>query len=239
MESAGLPSRNVYNVRMSDLPLILASKSPRRAQLLREAGLNFIQVDPPFDDPAHPESDDTSSPQLIAMELAGRKAASMLDSDAYQQEPQAVVLAADTVVVFPDGRIVGTPTDASQARSMLEHFRDQRHDVITAVALFHPQRGSVTSFADTATVIIGDIPDAEIDRYLATDAWRDKAGGYNLFERQEAGWPVTVEGDPTTVVGLPLRQVLRCLRDWGIEPDLPGHATSASSDKVAATESAE
>ncbi|MDP7348403.1 MAG: Maf family protein, partial [Phycisphaeraceae bacterium] len=73
------------------------------------------------------------------------------------------------------------------------------------------------TLVDTATVHLGKVGPDELQRYLDTQQWRGKAGGYNLFERQNR-WPLRVEGDPTTVVGLPMRKLVPTLLAWNIEP---------------------
>ena len=73
-------------------------------------------------------------------------------------------------------------------------------------------------FVDTATVTVGDIPGREVNAYVNSGQWRGKAGAYNLDERLEAGWPITFSGDPTTIVGLPMRRLLPLLERLGISP---------------------
>ncbi len=180
---------------MSARPLILASRSARRARLLTEAGYVFEQVDPPFEDDPHPPAGD---PQHVAMELARAKAISVSGRD-------GIILAADTLIVNPDGTLAGTPTDTQQAAAMVRAFVGRRHVVVTGVAIRGAVRGDqMITFADTAQVDVGQITDEQIDRYVASGDWRGKAGGYNLFERRADGWPILVEGDETTVVGLPM-----------------------------------
>ncbi|MFN3168551.1 MAG: Maf family protein [Phycisphaeraceae bacterium] len=190
-----------------DLPLILASQSPRRAQLLHEAGIAFEQRSPPFSDPDQPpghlrghEAED------YAEGLAAQKARSLTEHVA----GPGTILAADTICVDDAGRLVGKPIDPADAEAMLRMFVNRDHRVITGVALLTIDADggqTLDAFADAATVSFGPVDDAQLEAYLATDEWRGKAGGYNLFDRQRAGWPITVVGDPTTVVGLPMRRL--------------------------------
>jgi len=192
--------------------LILASQSPRRAQLLREACLIFEQRSPPFSDPDQPpahlrghEADD------YAASLARRKARSMADGC----DRPALILAADTICVDDRGRLVGKPSDAQDAGRMIRGFVDTTHRVITGVALLQSGADVLSEpscFADAAVVRFGAVDEVAIRGYLAAGDWAGKAGGYNLFDRQQAGWPITVEGDPATVVGLPMRRLLPMLR---------------------------
>ncbi|MEX0653324.1 MAG: Maf family protein [Phycisphaeraceae bacterium] len=197
-------------------PLILASRSARRAALLRAAGFAFTQQTPPFDDPPQPEATDAAhTAEMIAADLAWRKAASLHSLVA----AEAVVLAADTICVDADGQLIGQPRDSAHARQMIQQFANTTHEVVSGVALLGPGDAPPQRFADTTVVHVGFISDEQIDRYLQTRAWRGKAGGYNLFDRQQAGWPITVTGDPATVVGLPMRRLLPALRQRGVTPD--------------------
>ena len=192
----------------SDLPRIhLASTSPRRRELLAAAGIEF--------DAAHPGLDDgqlapgSIDPERWVMALAYLKAASALHT---KSVPGAcIILGADTIVV-QDGRTFGQPTDAADARRMLVAMRNADHDVLTGVALIDPRTGAREIFADRAIVHVGHISDDEIERYIASDLWRGKAGAYNLSERLAAGWPITFEGDPGTIMGLPMRMLPDRLR---------------------------
>ena len=94
---------------------------------------------------------------------------------------------------------------------MVRAFAACSHRVVTGVALLG-DGGPPRRFADSAGVTFGALAPEEIDRYVASGGWRGKAGGYNLYERQAEGWPITVEGDPTTVVGLPMRLLAPALR---------------------------
>ncbi|RMF46544.1 MAG: hypothetical protein D6751_04845 [Deltaproteobacteria bacterium] len=194
--------------------LILASRSPRRALLLSEAGYRFTQANPPYEDPPHPEANGPATPHELARQLAYQKAMSLRD----HVEPGSVILAADTLCVGHDGRLLGTPTTARQARDIIEHFIQQTHTVITGVALLNDAMTEPMTFADEAQVTLGQLNKVQLDEYLASDMWRGKAGGYNLFERQQAGWPLTVTGDPTTVVGLPMKELVPRLRELGVHP---------------------
>lgn len=192
-------------------PLILASQSPRRAQLLREAGLTFEQRSPPFADPDQPPDHlQGHEAESYAAALAKDKAASL----AQTIEQPRLILAADTICVDDHGRLVGKPIDRADAGDIIRRFNQTHHRVITGVALLQASANDgllVEGFADTAVVTFGEIDEADLDAYLGSGDWSGKAGGYNLFDRQSAGWPITVEGDPSTVVGLPMRRLLPML----------------------------
>jgi nucleoside triphosphate pyrophosphatase len=197
--------------------LILASRSPRRALLLREAGFTFEQADPPFHDPPQPDNDHPGSPASLAADLARQKALSLRG----HVGDNALILAADTICVGTDGDLIGQPADRDDARRMIEHFANNTHAVITGVALLIDGMDQPDTFADEARVALGALNNVQLDEYLDSDQWRGKAGGYNLFDRQAAGWPLTVEGDDTTVVGLPMRRLLPALATLNVHPGKP------------------
>lgn len=209
---------------MSLTPLVLASRSPRRAQLLRDAGYLFEQVTPPFDDDATPPPATADDPEAATMDLARRKALSLRDSG--PPTPTArLVLSADTVVIDEHGSAIGAPVTADEAKTMIDRLIGCRHRVVTGVALLLCRPGDgqePVCFADAASVDVGPVTDRQLADYLATDKWKGKAGGYNLFERQADGWPICVDGDPTTVVGLPMRMLAQHLGKWSQAPEAGG-----------------
>lgn len=195
------------------LPLILASQSPRRAELLAEAGFVFEQRSPPFADPDQPprhlRGDEAAAYAASLAEQKAQSLAEVLLAEAELPGP-VVILAADTICVDDAGALVGKPRDRADARQMVAGFFEAAHRVLTGVALLRVSESGhePQSFADTATVRFGTISSAQLDAYIATEDWQGKAGGYNLFDRQAAGWPIEVAGDPTTVVGLPMRRLI-------------------------------
>ncbi|MEM9348058.1 MAG: Maf family protein [Planctomycetota bacterium] len=189
--------------------LILASQSPRRAQLLTEAGFAFEQRSPPFADPDQPPGHlGRDEAEGYAVALAEMKALSLDEAVI-----PSLVLAADTICVDAAGQLVGKPRDRAHAAEMIRAFSGSEHRVITGVALLRVgvDQSILDLEADTAVVRFRTITAEQIDDYLATEDWRGKAGGYNLFDRQAAGWPIEVEGDPTTVVGLPMKRLVPML----------------------------
>lgn len=98
---------------------------------------------------------------------------------------------------------------------MLKALQNGSHEVVTGVALVWPDSARREIFVDTAVVHVGTIGDVEIENYIKDGGWQGKAGAYNLSERIEAGWPITYEGDPSTVMGLPMKALLRRLAKIG------------------------
>lgn len=196
------------------LRIHLASKSPRRRELLLGAGIEH--------DAAHPGVDDgllapgAVTPEQWVMALAYLKASTAARALTHRAErgaPPIVVLGADTIVVH-HATLMGQPIDLADARRMLLAMRSDVHDVVTGVALIDPITHRRELFVDRAVVTVGPIPDTDIESYLASEAWRGKAGAYNLSERLQAGWPIEFTGDAGTIMGLPVAKVAERLRRW-------------------------
>ena len=142
----------------------------------------------------------------------------------------AVILGADTVCIDAKGRGIGKPGSADAARVMLRGFVEAEHRVATGVCLLRlhadGQHEEQTSFTETALVQWDMVSESDLERLRPrSEAWRGKAGGYNLFDRRDAGWPIEVTGDETAVVGLPMPRVRETLLEMGIVP----HAEAAAS----------
>lgn len=188
--------------------------------MLREAGYEFARFDPPYADPSDPNdvtthrSGDAAS---TALYLAQQKALSIPMASIPEG---AVVITADTVGTDPAGRLIGTPESADQALNMLRGLVDAVHHIATGVVL-RGGDGVLHRLADTAEVLLGPIDDEVLKGYVNTGHWRGKAGGYNLAERTAAGWPITVTGDPGTVMGLPMLKLMPLLSSLGVEPTQP------------------
>lgn len=101
---------------------------------------------------------------------------------------------------------------------MILGFVGRSHRVISAAAVAHTCQPEPQTLADTAIVHVGHIDTKRIKAYLDSGQWQGKAGGYNLFDRQAEGWPITVRGDPTTVVGLPMKLLKPALAFWSVRP---------------------
>jgi septum formation protein len=180
--------------------LILASASPRRRELLKQAGFTFEVRPAQVNEDRYPDVD----PIAYVVRLARHKAKSVLaeiSSDAPVQS--AVVLGADTTVTL-DGHILAKPEDAADAARMLRMLSGRTHRVITGVAV-----ASATG-TEVATEITGvqflTLTDEEIDAYIATGEPMDKAGAYGI-QGYAAKWIPRIEGCYFNVVGLPLALV--------------------------------
>ena len=185
------------------VPLVLASRSPRRRQLLEQLGFSFTVEASPADE-AHPA--DVDSAHALVQHLAERKAAPVA-----ARYPDALVLAADTVVAL-EGDLLEKPTDAAEARHMLSRLSGRRHTVHTGFALCHAATERQVTEAAATRVTFGALRPEEIAAYVATGAPLDKAGAYGIQDDLGALFVEGIEGDYYTVVGLPLRRLFLALR---------------------------
>jgi len=184
--------------------LILASSSPRRRLLLSQAGYSHEVVPPDLDDARLRPGD--IPPEFWPAALAYLKAARVLFDilpTLGTRDGASVVLGADTIVL-KNNEIIGQPADASHAEHILRTLSGGDHRVITGVAVLVPGRPR-RLLLDQALVRVGQLGDDRIAAYIASGQWRGKAGAYNLSERLADGWPMTFEGDPACIMGLPMR----------------------------------
>ena len=183
--------------------LLLASASPRRAELLTTAGFTFAIRPADVDETYF----DGESPRDYALRVARAKAARV----AAGRHPGDLVLAADTVVVA-DGRVLGKPRDPADAGEMLRVLSGRRHEVLTAVVLTCEleTRDAVVS----TTVWFHPLSAAEIDWYLSSGEPMGKAGAYGIQGRA-ARFIERIDGSWSNVVGLPISTVYRMLREAG------------------------
>jgi septum formation protein len=187
--------------------LVLASASPRRAQILRALGVPFRVVVAAVDESLWPDE----PPQAAAERLARAKAEAVARSQALP------VLAADTLVVS-QGRTLGKPASPADAAAMLRALAGETHDVVTGVALVHG--GRTCSGAERTEVRFAPLSPAEIAWYVATGEPDDKAGGYHVDGRGGL-FIEAVHGSPSNVAGLPVRLVLELAREAGVDIGLP------------------
>ncbi len=177
--------------------LVLASQSPRRAEILRSAGILFQVRVTNIDETPLPDE----QPEQYVRRLAGQKAM------AVPADPAETVLAADTTVVV-NGEMLGKPADAADARRMLQLLAGRRHEVITGIAI----RRAIGVTCDHAVTAVWFAPmtAAEIDAYVASGEPMDKAGAYAIQGLASKFIP-RIEGCYFNVVGLPIALVYRHL----------------------------
>jgi septum formation protein len=188
--------------------IVLASASPRRQELLRNAGIRFIVQSADIDEsPLAGES-----ARDCAERLAQEKALAIA-----RTRPREFVLGADTVVVV-DNQILGKPRDRNDATRMLRLLSGRLHMVITGVCLVAPGYSNLRTAADLTRVMMSEISDEEIRDYIATGEPMDKAGAYAI-QGIASRWIPRIEGDYSNVVGLPVALVYSILKSAGIKPE--------------------
>ena len=197
------------NAHADSRPFILDSQSPRRKDLLREAGIAFEAVSPRYEEP------DPASwplgPIRYVEHVSFAKARSI--SDGHRDR---VILAADTTVAVGN-RMFGKAADAADARRILCGLFGTTHRVITGVVLYHPASGRRVIRHATTVCRMRPMKPEELDAYIRGGQWEGKAGAYGIQDEGDAF--VTVEdGSFSNVVGLPIELVLETLADFGVHP---------------------
>jgi len=188
--------------------LILASRSPRRRELLAHLGLPFRVVIPQVEEGAAPAS--SGQPEELAEALAKAKAEAVAG-----EEKEGIVIAADTIVVDGD-TILGKPADGSEAAATLRRLRGRTHRVITGLALVHVGSGQRVASHVVTAVHMRHYSDVEISAYVARREPFDKAGAYAIQDEQFR--PVaSYDGCYCNVVGLPLKALVILLRRAGLD----------------------
>lgn len=186
--------------------LVLASASPRRRELLAQAGFSFIVRPSAIPEEMQPGE----NPIAFAMRLAREKADAVFNDQAATETPEdpLLVLGADTVVISPSGEVLGKPLDAQDAARMLRALSGATHAVVTGVALVSRLGAEVAS--ELTYVTMQTLSDKEIAAYIETGEPMDKAGAYGIQGRA-AAWIPRIHGCYFNVVGLPLALVAAML----------------------------
>ncbi len=194
---------------MEALPLILASASPRRRELLARAGVRFEVSPADLAEDARPGED----ARALAERLAAEKALHVAQRAG--ASPRRLVLGADTVVVLDD-EILGKPDDAAHALAMLRRLAGRPHRVVTGVALVASDTLELRSTAVESRVVMRAAEERELRDYVATGESLDKAGAYAAQGRGRQ-FIVRIEGSESNVIGLPLDETLALLDAAGLD----------------------
>jgi septum formation protein len=184
------------------MPLLLASSSPRRQELLRAAEIPFTVKISNIDEDLKPGESARAYTERLAFEKA---------ETIWKTAPDSFVLGADTTVVV-DEHILAKPADADDARRMLRMISGRAHQVMTGVCLLGPAVRDVRN--ETTKVFVNPIPDQEIEFYIAHGEPMDRAGAYAI-QGIASRWMQRIEGCYFNVVGLPVPLVYRMLREHG------------------------
>ena len=191
------------------LPVVLASASPRRREILTRAGLEFDVVVSEVSEEALPDE----SPETLVERLAREKALAVAIRLA--DRPRCCVIGADTVVVLGES-VLGKPVDAEHAVALLTRLAGREHRVLTGVAVVDSGSLCVRSLSLESRVLMRSLDEDEIRRYVATGEPLDKAGAYAL--QGEGRQLVTrVHGSESNVIGLPLTETLALLAEIQVE----------------------
>ena len=188
--------------KTQSLPLILASQSPRRKELLTEAGYTFSVCAP--DDSVEKGVCSKCSPSQLVVDSAVAKAAAIAGQSAQQGTDGTIILAADTVGVCK-AEVLGKPVDADHARRMLRLMSGTAHEVLTGVCLWHLPSQRFLTFLEKTAVEMDVLSDEMIAEYLDTDLWIGKAGAFGFQDGLD--WVRIVKGLASTVVGLPVERL--------------------------------
>jgi septum formation protein len=201
--------------------LILASASPRRRELLAQAGYAFEVEAADVDESVRAGEEAGAYVQRLAEEKAQAVLArysvhpTLADKTGKDGAPgvsssgELVLLGADTTVVC-DGEILAKPADAEDAKRMLRRLSGRTHEVLTGVAVV--TRAGAVSGVETTSVTFSDIPEAELDFFCSTAEPMDKAGAYGI-QGYAARWIPRIDGDYFNVMGLPIARVVRMIED--------------------------
>jgi septum formation protein len=189
---------------MAAPPLILASTSPARRELLASLKIPFQALAPGVDENVPPE---TSAHEAVKL-LAERKARAVASKVA----PESWVIGSDQLVSF-EGAVLGKPEDRAAAKDQLQRMAGKTHEICTGLCVIAPVHPAVLEL-DVAQVTLYSLEEAELERYLDLEEWRGCAGGYRVESAGRALF-AGLEGDMTSVQGLPLLRLVRVLRGMG------------------------
>lgn len=184
--------------------MILASKSPRRKEILEKIGFNIkILVEEVIE-----ESEQDKIEEKIK-EISYKKVIEIA-----KKNPNEYIVGADTVVVI-ENEILGKPKDREDAKKMIKKLSGKRHEVITAFSFLNLEKNIKITECVKSEVIFKDITCEELDWYLSTNDYKDKAGGYGI-QGKAAIFIEKINGDYYSIMGFPLEKFIDCLKKIGI-----------------------
>jgi len=179
--------------------IILASASPRRKEILEQAGINFKII---------PSSYNEESLEITTIDEYSKKLSYYKALDVYEKHPNDTIIASDTIVVI-DNQILGKPKDFDDAYRMLNLLQGRKHSVITSVCIMHQDKTEL--FLSKSYVTFYKMSDTDIKEYINTKEPMDKAGSYAI-QGKAAKYIRSISGDYYTIVGLPIAKVIKSLK---------------------------
>ena len=188
-------------------PIILASNSPQRQDILKRLNIPFVCI--PSD--ADETLDLSLPPEEAVQQIALRKAEAVLHSPL--KINAAWIISADTLI-FSQGRPMGKPTDVEHARSMLQSYSNTSRKVITAVCCYDEKSQQLSSRISVSQVFFKELSSDEVEWYLSTGEWEGAAGGYRIQGRA-ACFITKIEGSYSGIVGLPMYELYDILTEHG------------------------
>lgn len=186
--------------------IILASESPRRLQLLKNAGIEAEVLASPYQEHDQPGL----KPIEIAKNHAFGKAKAVADILA-----ENIVIGCDTVV-DANGELLEKPRDRNHAKQMIERQQGQTIEVISGISIIDGDRSRVVISSETTQVTFHAMSEKEIEWYLNTEEWKDKSGGFAI-QGNASRFIARVQGDSLSVVGLPVQKIYQTLKNWGYD----------------------
>ncbi|MEK7263180.1 MAG: Maf family protein [Bacteroidota bacterium] len=187
-------------------PLILASQSPRRKQLLEQLGLNFDVIESNVHEIWNNNLSEIENVRVISLHKAESVARQFFD---------AIIISADTVV-SADGKIFGKPTSSSDAIEMLQELSGKTHTVHTGYTILHASKQMLVNEVESTFVTFRNLEMQEITDYVESGAPMDKAGAYGIQEDFGAVFVERINGDYYNVVGLPLHKLYLSLKKFSL-----------------------
>jgi len=187
-------------------PVILASTSPRRKELLEKAEINFKVVESNFTEHFNPKLDPRKQAENLSLEKA---------KAVYENNKNSIIIAADTLVVC-EGKILGKPKDEEDAKKILKFLNGKMHYVITGFTLYDPEKNKFLTKSEESKIYFNKIPEKEIDDYVTSKKPFDKAGAYGIQELPKK-FIKQITGDRDNIIGLPLQTLLKELEKLGIK----------------------
>lgn len=188
-------------------PIILASTSPRRQEILRSLAIPFSVMTPAYDEPCMEGIEPEELTRIHSMEKVASVVKMRLSISV------SWVLGADTLVCADD-RIFGKPESREDARSMLQAISGKRHRVITSLSLYDSVSGSTTSKTSVSSVDFMNLDQDQINQYLDLGEWQGAAGGYRI-QGIASCFISRIEGSWSGIVGLPIHELYVILREHG------------------------